>query len=46
MYSLTGRLNAIAFNTLMVLTALSSLNYLTAYLQKESPIIIKPFAIN
>ena len=31
MYSLTGRLNTIAFNTLMFLGVLSGLNYLSSY---------------
>jgi hypothetical protein len=46
MYSLTGRLNAIAFNTLIVLTVLSALNYLTAFLNKGSPKVLKPFTIS
>lgn len=31
MYSLSGRLNTIAFNTLMILGVLASLNYLSSY---------------
>jgi signal peptidase complex subunit 3 len=31
MYSLSGRLNTIAFNTLMFLAALSALNFLSCY---------------
>ena len=37
MYSLSGRLNTIAFNTLIALAILSSGNFLTAYLNRESP---------
>lgn len=52
MYSLSGRLNTIAFNTLILLAVLSALNYLSSYpfpfLTKEArqPIITKPFKIN
>jgi hypothetical protein len=31
MYSLSGRLNTIAFNTLICLAALASLNFLSSY---------------
>ena len=45
MYSLTGRLNAIAFNTLIILTILSALNYLEAFINKQPPKITKQFEI-
>ena len=41
MYSLTGRLNSIAFNTLIALTILSALNFLTAYVNRVKPTNIK-----
>jgi hypothetical protein len=41
MYSLTGRLNSIAFNTLIALTILSAANFLTAYFTKVQPTNIK-----
>ena len=52
MYSLTGRLNTIAFNTLLVLGVLAGLNYLSCYpfsflggYDKRRPLITKPFEI-
>lgn len=50
MYSLSGRLNTIAFNTLMFLAALSALNFLSCYPfsflgEARQPIITKPFEI-
>jgi signal peptidase complex subunit 3 len=41
MYSLSGRLNSIAFNTLIVLTILSAANYFTAYINRVDPTNIK-----
>lgn len=41
MYSLSGRLNSIAFNTLIILTILSGLNFLTAYINREKPVVSK-----
>ena len=41
MYSLTGRLNTIAFNTLIMLTILSALNFLTAYVHRQEPVVSK-----
>jgi len=53
MYSLSGRLNTIAFNTLMFLAALSAMNYLSCYpfsflggYDARKPIITKSFEIN
>jgi hypothetical protein len=52
MYSLSGRLNTIAFNTLITLGVLSALNYLSCYpfpflgdLESRLPKIITPFKI-
>lgn len=45
MYSLSGRLNSISFNTLIALTILSSLNFLTSYYNKVDPTDIK-FKVN
>ena len=45
MYSLSGRLNAIAFNTLLFLTVLSALNYFSVYFNRKEPIITKAFKI-
>lgn len=52
MYSLSGRLNTIAFNTLMFLAALSALNFFSCYpfsflggFEARKPIITKSFAI-
>ena len=52
MYSLTGRLNTIAFNTLLVLGVLAGLNFLSCYpfsflggYDKRRPLITKPFEI-
>ena len=52
MYSLTGRLNTIAFNTLMFLAALSGLNFLLCYpfsflggYEARKPIITQAFKI-
>jgi hypothetical protein len=52
MYSFTGRLNTIAFNTLMFLAALSALNFLSCYpfsfrggFEVRAPKIIKSFKI-
>lgn len=45
MYSLTGRLNTIAFNTLLILTVLSALNYFSVYFDNRKPIILKEFTI-
>ena len=52
MYSLSGRLNTIAFNTLMFLAALSALNFLSSYpfsfrggFEARAPKIVKPFKI-
>lgn len=52
MYSLSGRLNTIAFNTLMFLAALSALNFLSCYpfsfqggYEVRKPLISKPFEI-
>jgi hypothetical protein len=41
MYSLSGRLNTIAFNTLICLTVLSAFNFFTAYYNKGEPANIK-----
>ena len=41
MYSLTGRLNSIAFNTLVTLAILSAANFLTAYVNRVKPTNIK-----
>ena len=46
MYSLSGRLNAIAFNTLIILTVLSAVNYFTVFFDRKTPIIHKAFKIN
>jgi signal peptidase complex subunit 3 len=45
MYSLSGRLNAIAFNTLVVLAILSTLNYFSVFFDKKTPNIIKNFKV-
>lgn len=45
MYSLTGRLNAVAFNTLIALTVLSALNFISAYLNRTDPTIVQQFKI-
>jgi len=49
MYSLSGRLNTIAFNTLIVLAVLAGLNFLSSFpwggLSTRQPTIIKPFKI-
>ena len=49
MYSLSGRLNTIAFNTLIVLAALASLNFLSTYpwagKDTRQPKILKPFKV-
>lgn len=45
MYSLTGRLNTIAFNTLLILTFLSAINYFTVYFDQRQPLILKPLEI-
>lgn len=41
MYSLSGRLNVITFNTLIALTVLSAMNYLSVFLNKGEPRDIK-----
>lgn len=41
MYSLSGRLNVITFNTLIALTVLSAMNYFSAFLNKNEPRDIK-----
>ena len=52
MYSLSGRVNTIAFNTLMTLGFLASINFLSCYpfafLGKgdRQPLVIKPFKIH
>ena len=49
MYSLSGRLNTIAFNTLMYLAVLAGLNFLSSFpfggLNTRQPKIITPFTI-
>ena len=55
MYSLTGRLNTIAFNTLMVLAVLSAANFLSSYpfeflgnkngVHGRQPTILSPFKV-
>ena len=45
MYSFTGRLNTIAFNTLVFLAILSALNYLSVYFDRKQPIVLKTFEI-
>lgn len=45
MYSITGRLNTIAFNTLILLTILSALNYFSVFVDRKQPIILKPLKI-
>ena len=45
MYSLSGRLNSIGFNTLIMLTILSALNYFSVYYDRKTPQIIKKFEI-
>ena len=48
MYSLTGRLNTIAFNTLIYLGVLAGLNYLSSFPFNEvrQPVILKPFKMH
>lgn len=45
MYSLSGRLNSILFNTLICLAILSSINFLTAYYYRVEPSDVK-FKLN
>lgn len=45
MYSLSGRLNSIGFNTLIVLTILSAMNFFSVFFDKKQPIILKRFEI-
>lgn len=45
MYSLSGRLNSIGFNTLIVLTALSALNFSSVYFDPKQPIVLKQMEI-
>lgn len=45
MYSLSGRYNTITFNTLVILSILSGLNWLSAFLNKTDPKILKKFEV-
>ena len=45
MYSLSGRLNTIAFNTLISLFLLSVCNYFSVYFDRNTPVVTQPFAV-
>lgn len=45
MYSLSGRLNTIGFNTLLILTILSAINFFSVYFDKNQPVVLKQFEL-